>query len=42
MLRYRLGAHVAIEPGPRGGHIAIRYTDETDLIRLVDLLAPET
>jgi ParB family chromosome partitioning protein len=41
-LRYRLGAHVAIESGPRGGQIAIRYTDEADLIRLVDLLAPET
>lgn len=41
-LRYRLGAHVAIEPGPRGGRIAIRYTDDQDLIRLVELLAPET
>jgi ParB family chromosome partitioning protein len=41
-LRFRLGAHVAIEPGPRGGQIAIRYTDDADLIRLVDLLVPET
>jgi ParB family transcriptional regulator, chromosome partitioning protein len=40
-LRYRLGAHVAIEPAEKGGKIAIRYADEEDLIRLVDLLAPE-
>ncbi|HTV73082.1 MAG TPA: ParB/RepB/Spo0J family partition protein [Candidatus Acidoferrales bacterium] len=41
-LRYRLGAQVTIEPGTRGGRIAIRYTDEHDLIRLVDLLTPES
>ena len=39
-LRYRLGTHVAVEPGAQGGRIAIRYTNDEDLIRLVDLLLP--
>jgi hypothetical protein len=40
-LRYRLGAHLAIVPAAKGGRIEIRYSDESDLTRLVDLLAPE-
>lgn len=37
-LRYHLGAHVAIEPRGAGGSIEIRYADQADLIRIVDLL----
>jgi ParB family transcriptional regulator, chromosome partitioning protein len=37
-LRYRLGTHVAIEPGVQGGRIAIRYANDEELIRVVDLL----
>jgi len=40
-LRYRLGAHLTIVPAAKGGRIEIRYSDESDLTRLVDLLAPE-
>jgi ParB family transcriptional regulator, chromosome partitioning protein len=40
-LRYRLGAHARIEPGGQGGRIVIRYTNDADLIRLVDLLLPQ-
>jgi len=39
-LRYRLGTHVAVEPGAQGGRIAIRYVDDEDLMRLIDILAP--
>jgi ParB family chromosome partitioning protein len=39
-LRYRLGTHVAVESGVQGGRIAIRYANDEDLIRLVDLLLP--
>ena len=37
-LRYRLGTHVAFVRSGAGGRIEIRYTDEPDLIRLVDIL----
>jgi len=37
-LRYRLGARVAIVPGGRGGRIEIRYSDEADLMRIVDVM----
>ena len=40
-LRYALGAHVAIVPGPRGGRLEIRYADDADLVRIVDVLLPE-
>ncbi len=37
-LRYALGAPVALVPGPVGGRIEIRYGNEADLARIVDLL----
>lgn len=37
-LRYRLGARVAFVRGRKGGRIEIRFTDESDLIRIVDVL----
>ena len=37
-LRYRLGAHIAFVRGRKGGRIEIRFTDESDLIRIVDVL----
>jgi ParB family chromosome partitioning protein len=37
-LRYRLGARVAIVPGGRGGRIEIRYSDDADLMRIVDVM----
>jgi len=37
-LRYRFGAHAAVEPGAQGGRIVIRYSNDEDLVRLVDLL----
>lgn len=37
-LRYRLGTHVAFVRSGSGGRIEIRFTDEPDLIRLVDIL----
>lgn len=37
-LRYALGAPVSLVPGPTGGRLEIRYGDETDLARLVDVL----
>jgi ParB family chromosome partitioning protein len=37
-LRYRLGARVSFVRGRKGGRIEIRFTDESDLIRIVDLL----
>ncbi|MGH7729403.1 MAG: ParB/RepB/Spo0J family partition protein [Vulcanimicrobiaceae bacterium] len=37
-LRERFGAPVAIVAAQRGGTIAIRYADEADLVRLVELL----
>jgi ParB family chromosome partitioning protein len=40
-LRYRLGAYVAFHRGRRGGRIEIRFSDEDDLIRIVDLLLGE-
>ncbi len=41
-LRYRLGAHVAIVPGPGGGgRIEIRYSDKTELTRLIEAIVPE-
>ena len=40
-LRYRLGTRVAIVPSGAGGRIEIRYSDESDLTRLVDILITE-
>jgi ParB family chromosome partitioning protein len=40
-LRYRLGAKVAIVPAGRGGRIEIRYSDDADLARIVDVILPE-
>ena len=40
-LRYAFGAPVAIVPGPRGGRVEIRYADDADLARIVDVLLPE-
>ena len=37
-LRYRLGAKIAFVRGRNGGRIEIRFTDEGDLIRIVDVL----
>jgi len=37
-LRYRLGTHVAIVGRGAGGSIEIRYADQSDLARIVDLL----
>jgi ParB family chromosome partitioning protein len=40
-LRYRLGAHVSIVPATNGGRLQIRYSDDTELTRLIELIAPE-
>jgi ParB family chromosome partitioning protein len=40
-LRYRLGTKVAIVPGGRGGRIEIRYIDDADLARIVDVILHE-
>lgn len=37
-LRYRLGTRVEFQRGLKGGRIEIRFTDDSDLIRIVDLL----
>jgi len=41
-LRYHLGAGVTIVPAERGGRIDIRFADEADLMRIVDILVGET
>lgn len=41
-LRHRLGSHVAfVRRGKKGGRIEIRFTDDADLIRIVDILLGE-
>lgn len=40
-LRFALAAPVAIVPGPRGGRLEIRYADDADLMRIVDVLVGE-
>lgn len=40
-LRYALGAAAAIVPGKRGGKLEIRYADEGELTRIVDLIVGE-
>ena len=40
-LRTKLGAAVQLKRGASGGTIEIRYADETDLIRIADLLLEE-
>lgn len=41
-LRHRLGSHVAFaRRGKKGGRIEIRFIDESDLIRIVDILLGE-
>lgn len=41
-LRYRLGTHVAFRRGRKGGRIEIRFTNDEDLIRIVDALLGES
>jgi ParB family chromosome partitioning protein len=40
-LRFALGAPVAIVPAAAGGRLEIRYADDADLARIVDVLLPE-
>jgi ParB family chromosome partitioning protein len=40
-LRYKLATHVAVERAGRGGTIAVRFADEDELVRIVDLLLGE-
>jgi ParB family chromosome partitioning protein len=40
-LRYRLGTRVGIVPAGRGGRIEIRYSDDADLARIVDVILHE-
>ena len=40
-LRQRLGSHIAFRRARKGGKIEIRFTDESDLIRIVDILLGE-
>ena len=40
-LRYALGAPVALVPTPHGGRIEVRYANDDDLNRLLDIIAPE-
>jgi ParB family chromosome partitioning protein len=40
-LRYRLGTRIGIVPSGRGGRIEIRYSDDADLARIVDLILHE-
>jgi ParB family transcriptional regulator, chromosome partitioning protein len=37
-LRFRLATHIALVRRERGGSIEIRFSDETELMRLIDLL----
>jgi ParB family chromosome partitioning protein len=37
-LRHRLGSRIAFVRAKKGGRIEIRFTDESDLIRIVDIL----
>jgi ParB family transcriptional regulator, chromosome partitioning protein len=41
-LRFRLGSKILFVRGKKGGRIEIRFTDESDLIRIVDILLGET
>ena len=41
-LRYRLGAHIKFTPSASGGRLEIRYVDESDLKRIVDILLGES
>ena len=41
-LRYKFATHVALVPRERGGVIELRYADETDLMRIADLLLGES
>jgi hypothetical protein len=41
-LRYRFGTHVSLVPAGDGGSVTLRYADEADLMRIVDLLLGET
>ncbi len=41
-LRYRFGTHVHIVPAGDGGAISLRFADDADLMRIVDLLLGET
>ncbi len=40
-LRYALGSPVEIVAAAKGGRIELRYADDADLNRLIDLIAPE-
>jgi ParB family chromosome partitioning protein len=37
-LRYALGSHVTILPARKGGRVEIRYADDADLTRIMDML----
>jgi ParB family chromosome partitioning protein len=41
-LRYKLATHVAFERSGAGGTIAIRFADEDELVRIVDLLVGDS
>jgi ParB family transcriptional regulator, chromosome partitioning protein len=40
-LRYALGSPVTLVPGPKGGKIEVRYANDDDLNRILDIVAPE-
>jgi ParB family chromosome partitioning protein len=40
-LRYALGAPVTIVSGPSGGRIEVRFANDADLNRILDVVAPE-
>jgi ParB family chromosome partitioning protein len=40
-LRYALGAPVTISLGVKGGSIEVKYADDTDLDRILNIIAPE-
>jgi ParB family transcriptional regulator, chromosome partitioning protein len=40
-MRYALGAPVVLAPGPKGGRIEVRYADDDDLDRILNIFAPE-
>jgi ParB family chromosome partitioning protein len=41
-LRHRLGSRITFVRAKKGGRIEIRFTDESDLIRIVDILLGQT
>jgi len=41
-LRYRLATHIGLIRRERGGSIEIRFSDDDELMRIVDLLLSES